>query len=125
MYKRVEQPTIRRFVVFTAPHIADPAWVNPVIELDHVGRIVKRFTDGEELFRVARTLRDDLLKQQVEQERIQEILNVLGISMDEYMQRLIAFQKKKATCNPAESIYCGQCDDCKAHEAAENEGMGG
>lgn len=117
MYTRLAN-SVRRFVVFTEPHVADPAWMMPVIEVLPNGE-EKRYSDASELFTCARKLRDDILRRQIEAEVRDDLLKTLGLTHDDY------FAKLRKTCNPAESIYCGQCDDCKAHEAAENEGMGG
>jgi len=84
----------RVFHIFTEPHVADPVWVNPVTEHVHSNTVdgqmirIVRYTDADELLKVAQETRDNLIRQQARQETIDEVLGDLGISRDQWLARL-------------------------------------
>jgi hypothetical protein len=51
--------TVRRFFVYDHPHIADPAWISPVMELEDMAPC-KPYSDADELARVVWKLQYDL-----------------------------------------------------------------
>lgn len=111
---KINYPAIRRFIVFGEPTMVDPAWLVPVIELDHENTILKQYTDAGELLRVATKLHDDLNEQRIRESERAEVLKLMGISPDEYHKRLIqTIERKKKE----------QADLDHQIAAAENEGM--
>jgi hypothetical protein len=59
----LEARAMRKFVIHEQPHVADPAWVCPVVEL--IGEnFCKRYSDAGELQRVVSNLQLEIGRQQ-------------------------------------------------------------
>ena len=80
----------RRFCVFTTPHLADPSWVNPVIEMQDSSVPGERpatveYQDAEELIKVAVQLKADIARSAGYNAGAHHVLHLFGISFDEYI----------------------------------------
>lgn len=82
---------IRRFILFTSPNIADPAWMVPVVEVDGDGNEVASFTDIGEVKGVVDKMERDLIINRVrmtaEAETLQKTLDILGVTREEYEEK--------------------------------------
>lgn len=104
-----KQNSMRAFHVYPGPHVADPAWICPVVEHVHSntveGECIKiiRYTDGDELMKVAQEVRDNILRQQAREETIDEVLGDLGVTRDEWIRRKMAAAKDEAAADGPET----------------------
>lgn len=82
---------IRRFILFTAPNIADPAWMVPVVEIDSDGNEIASYTDVTEVKSVVDKMHIDLIVNAVrmttQAETLQKTLDVLGMTREEYEKK--------------------------------------
>ena len=82
---------IRRFVLFTAPHVADPAWMVPVVEVDGDGNEVASYTSVEEVKHVVDKMGCDLIahaaRMTAEAKTLEKVLSVLGVTREEYEKK--------------------------------------
>lgn len=111
---KLNYTAIRRFLVFGEPHVADPAWLVPVVEVGNDSEVLRQYNDAKELLRVATKLNDDLNEQAIRRSEAAAVLKTLGISQDEYRIKLIQnieHEKKE------------QADLDHQIATAENEGM--
>lgn len=82
------QGLVRRFVLWTSNHIADPAWLVPVFEIDEDGKVIAQHTSVEEVKRVVDKMQIDLevnaVRMTTQAETLQKVLDVLGVTREEY-----------------------------------------
>ena len=82
---------VRRFILFTQNHIADPAWLVPVFEVDGNDNVIAEYTSVEEVKRVVDKMQIDLITNAVrmtaEAKTLQKVLDVLGVTREEYEEK--------------------------------------
>lgn len=85
--------TFRKFSIFTEPHIADPSWIAPVWDITE--ETPKMYENADELLKIAQETRDNLMKAAARQEALDETLEILGVSTDEYFTKYKEFRTRK------------------------------
>lgn len=82
------QGLIRHFILFTQNHVADPAWLVPVVETDSEGKIIAQYTSVEEVKSVVDKMQIDLevnaVRMVTQAETLQKTLDILGVTREEY-----------------------------------------
>jgi len=89
----------RRFCIFTTPHMADPVWLNPVVEMQDSDVPGERpatieYTDTIELEKVVLQLGKDRARAAGYDAGARHALKLFGHTMEEYIAKL---QEKAAT----------------------------
>lgn len=80
---------LRKFMVMTEPNVADPAYMCPVIDMTRPEDI-RQYTDETELMKVAMEVHDKILEQTVRNRTIVEVLELFGLTYDDYIKALKA-----------------------------------
>lgn len=88
VYTRLAHAGARFFVVFPKPHLADPAWIHPVIEFDPAGGEQIRYTGPDVLLSLGKAIADEMAQIVWERNERKKVLAVFGLTEDDYIARL-------------------------------------
>jgi hypothetical protein len=75
---------MKKFMVFTEPNPADPAYVFPVLDITDPDHPVQYSTEAP-LMQAAQEVYYQLVRQKIMAEELRRTLEVVGLSMDEYV----------------------------------------
>ena len=87
----------RRLMIFTAPHVADPSWTIPVVEMEDQGQSTKpvEYYNTDVLESIVRNLVHDRARAEGYNAGAQFVLQTFGLTTKAFYEKVEENKKKK------------------------------